>query len=58
MVDVVPSYKLKCSFSIWIRIQHLNKYYRVMIDIEGQLTKFSISLRGGVHFGAKPLLDI
>jgi hypothetical protein len=31
---------------------------RVMIDIEGSLRKFSISLRGGVHIGARALLVI
>jgi hypothetical protein len=29
-----------------------------MIDIEGRLSKFSIPLKGGVHFGARALLVI
>ncbi len=58
MVDTALSCKLKCSFIIWIRIQYLSEYLRVMIDIDDQLSKFSISLIGGVHIGAKALLDI
>jgi hypothetical protein len=37
--------------SMWITL-------RVMIDIEGPLISFSISLIGGAHIGARALLDI